>query len=151
MSTTPDPSATNVPNRLPLDHTVPLVMPVIEERVVVRREVVESGRVQLSRTVHEREEAIDLTLQHEEVQVERVPLNQYVPDEAPAPAVRYEGDTLIVPVVREVLVKRLLLVEELRVTKHQVQTQETQHVTLRHEQVEVSRLAPDGTPLAPPA
>jgi uncharacterized protein (TIGR02271 family) len=147
MSTTPDPSATDVPNRLSLDSTAPLVLPVIEERAVVRREVVESGRVQLTKTVQEHQEALDLTLQHEEVQVERVPLNQYVPDDAPAPTVRYEGNTLIVPVVREVMVKRLLLVEELHVTKQQVQTQETQHVTLRHEHVQVNRLAPDGTVL----
>jgi uncharacterized protein (TIGR02271 family) len=120
--------------------TPPLVVPVIEERAVIHREVVESGRVRLSKTVQEHEEAIDLTLLHEEVLVERVPIDQYVADDAAAPAVRYEGDTLVVPVVREVIVKRLLLVEELRVTKHQVETQETQHVTLRHEQVNVTRV-----------
>ena len=121
----------------------PLVVPIIEEYAVVHREMVESGKVLLSKTVQEHEEAINLTLQHEEVQVERVPLNQFVADGSPAPAVRYEGDTLVVPVVREVMVKRLLLVEELRVTKHQVQTQETQRVTLRQEQIQVDRLLPD--------
>ena len=123
--------------------TSPLVVPIIEEFAVVHREMVESGKVRLSKTVHEHEEALNLTLQHEEVQVERIPLNQFVADNSPAPAVRYEGDTLVVPVVREVMVKRLLLVEELRVTKHQVQTQETQRVTLRQEQIQVDRLLPD--------
>jgi uncharacterized protein (TIGR02271 family) len=150
MNTTPDPSLGDSTTRLPsLPGTPPLVVPVIEETAVIHREVVESGRVRLSKTVQEHEEAIDLTLLHEEVQVERVPINQYVADDAAAPAVRYEGDTLVVPVVREVVVKRLLLVEELRVTKHQVETQQTQHVTLRHEQVQVDRLSPDGTVVPP--
>lgn len=151
MNTTPDPSLGDSTTRLAaIPGTPPLVVPVIEETALIHREVVESGRVRLSKTVQEHEEAIDLALLHEEVQVERVPLNQYVADDAAAPAVRYEGDTLIVPIVREVLVKRLLLVEELRVTKHQVETQHTQHVTLRHEQIQVDRLSPDGT-VAPPS
>ncbi|HEX8426883.1 YsnF/AvaK domain-containing protein [Hymenobacter sp.] len=146
MATTTDTFSADNSDRLsdtPL--TTPLVVPVIEEHAVVHREMVESGRVRLSKLVQEHEEAIDLTLQHEEVNVERVPLNQYVADETAAPAVRYEGDTLIIPVVREVVVKRLLLVEELRVTKHQVQTQETQSIMLRSEQIQVERIAPDGT------
>jgi stress response protein YsnF len=50
---------------------------------------------------------------------------------------------MIIPVLREVIVveKRLLLVEELRVTKHQVLKQETQQVTLRKEEVNVERVA----------
>lgn len=152
MDTTTDPFPADTTGRLSsTPNTLPLVVPVLEERAVIQRDIVESGRVRLSKTVHEHEEAINMTLQHEEVQVERVAINQFVADDASTPVVRYEGDTLIVPVVREVIVKRLLLVEELRVTKHQVQTQETQNVTLRHEQVEVNRFAPDGTPLAPPA
>ena len=146
MDTTTDSLSADTSGRLPdAPLTTPLVVPVIEEHAVVHREVVESGRVRLSKIVQEHEEAINLALQHEEVNVERVPLNQYVADEATAPAVRYEGDTLIIPVVREVVVKRLLLVEELRVTKHRVETQETQTVTLRSEQIQVERIAPDGT------
>lgn len=146
MKTHSDPSTGDTTTRLAATPaTPPLVVPIIEERAVIHREVVESGRVRLSKTVQEHEEAIDLTLLHEEVQVERVPINQYVADDAAAPAVRYEGDTLVVPVVREVVVKRLLLVEELRVTKHQIETQQQQHVTLRHEQIAVTRI-PSETP-----
>ena len=132
MDTTTNPLSADTTGRLsdaPL--SAPIVVPVIEEHAVVHREMVESGRVRLSKIVQEHEEAINLALQHEEVNVERVSLNQYVADEAAAPAVRYEGDTLVIPVVREVVVKRLLLVEELRVTKHRVETQETQTITLR--------------------
>lgn len=143
MNTTPDSSAEAAGRLATSPATPPLVVPVIEERAVIRREVVETGRVRLSKTVQEQEQAVDLTLLHEEVQVERVPINQYVADDASAPTVRYEGDTLVVPVVREVLVKRLLVVEELRVTKQQVETQHTQRVTLRHEQIDITRTSTD--------
>ncbi|UOQ78686.1 YsnF/AvaK domain-containing protein [Hymenobacter sp. 5516J-16] len=116
-----------------------MVVPIIEEHAVVGREVVETGRVRLSKTVEEHEEALNFTLLHDEVQVERVPINQYVTDGATLPGVRYEGDTMIIPVVREVVVKRMLVVEELHITKHQVPTQESHRVVLRQEAVHVTR------------
>jgi stress response protein YsnF len=73
------------------------------------------------------------------VKVERVPINAFVADGATLPGVRYEGDTMIIPVVREVVVKRMLVVEELHVTKHEVPTQESHTVVLRQESVQVHR------------
>jgi uncharacterized protein (TIGR02271 family) len=77
----------------------------------------------------------------EEVNVERIPINQYV---ATPPAVRYEGDTMIMPILQEVLVveKRLLLVEEVRITKTQTETRTPQQVTLRKEEIHLQRVAP---------
>ncbi len=126
-----------------------LVLPVIEERAVVRREIVETGRVRLTRRVHETDEEISVPVQHDEVEVERVPLNQTLPAGALPPANRYEGDTLIIPVVREVAVieTRLLLVEELRVTKRQITTQYTEPVHLRREEITVEHIpSSDSTP-----
>ena len=116
----------------------PVVIRVIEEQIHISKEVVESARVRISKRVSEHEESVDIPLTHEEVDVERVAINQYV--EKP-PSIRYEGETTIIPVLREVAVveKRILLVEELRVTKRYVQTQETQHLTLRKEEVQVER------------
>ncbi|MDX5345618.1 MAG: YsnF/AvaK domain-containing protein, partial [Hymenobacteraceae bacterium] len=70
-------------------------------------------------------------------------VNKYV-DEAP-PATRYEGDTMIVPVLKEVLVveKKLLLVEEVHIKKQQLQTEEKQQVTLRKEDVSVTHVSGD--------
>jgi uncharacterized protein (TIGR02271 family) len=120
------------------------VLPIIEERATIRREVVETGRVRLTRLVHEAEEQVSVPVQHDEVQVERVPLNQTLPAGATAPGTRYEGDTLIIPVLREVAVveTRLLLVEELRVTKRQVTTQHTEPLALRREEINVEHLPP---------
>jgi uncharacterized protein (TIGR02271 family) len=167
MNTTPDP---NLPSSLPSPESgrlpepqtgAPLVIPVIAEQAFVQREVVTSGRVRLTKVVHEHEEPIDFTLQHDEVVVERVPVNQFVADDAGVPVARYEGDVMVVPVLREVVVKRLLIVEELRVTKKQVPTRQTQTVQLRQEEIRVDRLpgqdgnptgaAPAANPAGPPS
>jgi len=71
--------------------------------------------------------------------MERKPINQYV-DTAPA-ASRYEGDTLIIPVLKEVLVveKKLMLVEELHIRKRNTEQIITGSETLRKESVEINR------------
>ena len=116
-----------------------VVVPVIEEYAVVTREKVESGRVRLVKSVQEHDELVDLQLQHDEVEVERIAVNQFVADKAALPTFRYEGDTLIIPVLREVVVTRVLVVEEIRVTKRQVTAAHTERVPLRREQVQVER------------
>ena len=128
------------------------VLPVIEEQVVVNRELVETGRVRITRQVQESDELVRVALQHDEVHVERVPVNQYLPLGAAAPVTRYEGEVMVIPVLREVAVveKRLLLVEELRVAKQQVTTEHTEPVHLRREELNVERL-PGAGPVAPPA
>jgi len=75
--------------------------------------------------------------------VERKEINRYV-DTAP-PAIRQEGDVTIISVMKEVLVveKRLMLVEEVHITKQQQQTPQHFSETLRKEQISVSRNHPD--------
>jgi uncharacterized protein (TIGR02271 family) len=100
---------------------------------------VETGHVRIRKVVHEREETIDPPLLHDEVVVERIPVNRVV--EAPI-AVRSEDDTLVIPLLEEVLVveKRLLLREEVRITKRRVETHRPQRVTLRREEAVVERI-----------
>jgi uncharacterized protein (TIGR02271 family) len=141
MSATPSDQLTNALG----PEEAKLIIPVIEETATITREVVETGRVRLTKTVTEHTETVPLDLRHEEVHVEHVPVNQFLPDNQPAPAARYEGDTYIVPVLREVLVKRLLLVEELHVSKRQVTTTEPQVITLRSEAIQVAHLPPLST------
>ncbi|MGV3586490.1 MAG: YsnF/AvaK domain-containing protein [Adhaeribacter sp.] len=111
------------------------VIPVVEEQAQIGKQVVESGRLRITKSVQEQEELVNLALTHEEHHVERVPVNEYV--DTPPPPVRYEGETMIIPVLREVVQVRLLVVEELRITKKQVQTQVNQPVTLLKEEVNV--------------
>ena len=115
-----------------------IVIPVIEEQFQVRTERVETGRVRINKQVHEETQTIDIPVTHEVVDVQRVPINQVVTE---VPLSRQEGDTLILPVVREEIVTsiRLVLVEEVRITRKQEQATDHQTVTLRHETVSIDR------------
>jgi len=117
-----------------------MVIPVIHEEATIDKQVIETGKVLISKRISQHEEMIDVPLLREEVTVERVPVNQYV--DAPQ-QVRYEGDTMIIPIVQEQVVyqKRLVLVEELRVKKQIFEDHKPQQVTLQREEVEVKRSA----------
>src|SRR5919202_1757931 len=84
------------------------VVPVVEETAVVRKERVVTETVRLHKRVREEEEVLDVPVQTEAIEVERVPVGRWL--DAPA-EVRREGDTTVYPVVEEVLVveKRLRL------------------------------------------
>lgn len=114
------------------------VIPVIEEEAHIAAQATEHGRVRITKRVHTQEETVDTPLRQEEVQVERVSVEQIV--ESPV-TMHYEGDTLVIPVMEEVLVveKRLLLKEEVRVTKYVGETQHQETVRVRTEEVAVER------------
>jgi uncharacterized protein (TIGR02271 family) len=117
----------------------PLVIPVIQETMQVGTRIVETGKVHISKKVTE-ETAVENFLEtSEQITVERKQINQYV--ETAPPASRQEGDVTIISVVKEVLFveKRLMLVEELHVTKHKVQENRKVTATLRKEEVTVER------------
>ncbi|WP_461491640.1 YsnF/AvaK domain-containing protein [Pontibacter sp. HJ8] len=118
-------------------------IPVIEEQVHVDKKIVETGRVRISKDVHEEEVTVDLPTVYEEAHIERVAINEYV--DTPPPPIRYEGDKMIIPVTREVLVveKRILVVEELHVTKRRTEEHDSQQVKLRREEVNVNRFRND--------
>lgn len=109
-------------------------IPVVEEYVEVDKRIVETGRVRIGKTVEERVEDIDLPLQQDEVDIQRIAVNRVV--DAPVQS-RQEGDTLIVPVHEEVLVRQLVLTEELHITKRTRQIHEPEQVVLRRERVSV--------------
>lgn len=120
-------------------------IPLAEEQVRVEKRVRETGRVRVAKRVDTRTETIEESLRGEEVDVERVQVERYVDEPSPS---RTEGDTTIIPVYEEVLVveKRLLLKEELHITKRRTERRHTQDISLRSERVEVERLDPDDTP-----
>ena len=116
------------------DHAI---LPVIQEFVRVQKETIETGRVIASKTVKNEVEDVSMTLDTDDVTIERVPIGEYI--ESGTPESRYEGDMLIIPVVKEELVieKRLVLVEEIRIRKRTLQTEFSEQVTLRKEEVDV--------------
>jgi len=127
-----------------------ITIPVIEEQLVVGAERVETGRVTITKHVSEEEAVYNGVIRREEARVERKEINQYV-ETAPLP-VRQEGDVTIISVVKEVLVveKRLMLVEEIHITKHQHEEHEAFSQKLRKEEVSISRSA-SGTDIYNPA
>ena len=123
-----------------------VTVPLMEETLSVTKREVVTGGVRLVKRVTEREETVDEALLRESVQVERVPINRLVTE---APASRQEGDTLIVPILEEVLVveKRLMLMEEVRITRTRTEVHQPQTVTLRSEEAVIEDITP-GAPLA---
>lgn len=119
------------------------VIPVMQEQVTVGKRLVETGKVRISKKVTEDQTSVSLPLSREEYHVERVPVNQIV--DTPPPAMRHEGDTAIIPVLREVMVvqKRYEIVEEIRITKRRIETTDTQQITLRKEEVHIERSGRD--------
>jgi uncharacterized protein (TIGR02271 family) len=124
-----------------------LVIPVVEERLEVSRERVETGRVRISKSVEAREVVVDDPLKRESVRVEHVPINQLVT--GAVPQVREEGDVTVIPILEERVVTRteLVLVEEVRIHRDHSEYHDPQRVTLRKEVVVVERFGEDGRPL----
>ena len=124
-----------------------LVIPVVEERLEVSRERVETGRVRISKSVEAREVVVDDPLKRESVRVEHVPINQVVT--GAVPQVREEGDVTVIPILEERVVTRteLVLVEEVRIHRDHSEYHDPQRVTLRKEVVSVERFGEDGRPL----
>jgi uncharacterized protein (TIGR02271 family) len=117
------------------------VIPVIEEQAIISKRQVQGGKVRISKVVREREETVHTTLSHQETDVTRVPVGEFVSEPEQT---RQEGDTLIVPVYEEVLVveKRLRLRERLIITKRLVEEDHDEPVVLRAEEAFVERLEP---------
>ena len=116
-----------------------VVVPVIQEELEIQKQAVETGRVRVTKRVHERDELVDVPIVREEAEIERVPIGRLL--EGPV-SMRQEGGILIIPVVEEVLVveKRLRLKEELHVRKRQRESQTPQRVRLRQEEAMIERL-----------
>jgi uncharacterized protein (TIGR02271 family) len=112
--------------------------PVVEESARIEKRTHETGRVVVHVEPHDVVQSVDVPLVEERVDVRRVPVNRFV--DGPVPT-RQEGDTTVVPVMEEVLVveKRLMLREEVHVTRRRVTSHERQDVTLRREEVRVLR------------
>lgn len=118
-----------------------IVMPLaIEDAVVSKR--VRRTLVRASRTTSNRSEAVEVDLKQEQVVIERVPIGRIVDA---VPPVRQDGDVTIMPVVEEelVVVRRLVLKEEVHIRRVQTTVSHVETVTLRQQHVSVTRTALD--------
>lgn len=117
--------------------TVSATLPLHEERVSVSKRV-RKTLVRATRTTTQRIVAVDEDLAVEQVVVTRVPIGRVV--EA-IPPVREENGVTIVPVVEEelVLVRRLVLKEEVRFERVRSTERHVETVVLRRQEVTVTR------------
>jgi uncharacterized protein (TIGR02271 family) len=122
-----------------------VAIPLVEERLVTNKRVVETGRVKVRTLVDERETMVREQLSKAVVDVERVAVNREVDA---VPAIREEGDTTIIPVVQEVLVvtKKLVVTEELRIRRRQIVEEHAQPVVLRSQRAVIEREESSGDP-----
>jgi uncharacterized protein (TIGR02271 family) len=120
------------------------VIPLFEEELSVSKRVVPTSRVQVSRITHSHEQVVDELLSREQIEVERVAIDKPIDG---MPSVREEGDSIIVPVVEEVLkIERLLILkEEVWIRRVKGTERHQERVTLRKQQAVVTRLPIDGT------
>ena len=123
------------------DEKARISIPVWREEAHVAKRWVDVGRgVRIHKTVSNEQHTIDLPLLREELEIETVAIGRPV-EKNQVPQMRYEGETLVVPVLEEVLVveKQLRLKEELRITRVRHQHHAPQAVALRTERITVER------------
>lgn len=118
------------------------VLPVVEERLVVDKRVHDSI-VRVSTRTRSEDVEVDETLVSLKADVQRVPVERFVDA---VPQIEERDGVTVIPVVEEVLVKRLLLREELHVTQRRDERQHRETVTLRTQDPVVERLPADGSP-----
>lgn len=129
----------------PLGREERLTLPVIEESLHVEKRAVVGGGYRLRKRVDTQVATVDELLRNYKVEIERIPVNAPLgSDDIPEP--RYEGDTLVIPVIEEVIVteKRLVLTEEIRITRVHGTHRKPQQVELRKEQIDIEKLEPPG-------
>lgn len=134
--TTPTGNAVHLENDTTLATGQERVLPVIEEQLDIRKVATETGAVRVRKIVHEETRTVDMALLREEVNITRVPVNKEVEAKFHS---RQEGDTLVIPVFKEVITRHLMLVEEVRVTTRRIPESSTEEVTLKREEAVVER------------
>ena len=81
-------------------------VPVIKEQIIIDKRTVDTAKVSVSKKVKDRDVQIDISEEHDDIQVQRISVNHVVDTE---PTVRHEGNTMIIPVLREeVVIKKKL-------------------------------------------
>ena len=121
-----------------IDETDKVVIPIAAETLRVEKEEVVTGGVRIKKVVNVREEIVDEALFRQDADIIRVPIDRFVDS---APAIRQEGDTMVIPVIEEVLVieRRLRLTEEIHITRRSTEYRAPQTVRLRSEEAQIER------------
>ncbi|HEU0115080.1 MAG TPA: YsnF/AvaK domain-containing protein [Thermomicrobiales bacterium] len=122
-----------------------IVIPLHAEEIVPVRAARDRGAIRITTRVETAPAAWEATLRRDDVTVERIPVGQVV---EVAPEARWEGETLIVPVVEEELVisRRLVVREEIRIRRQSDERTVSGTEPLRRQVVDIERIGPDDDP-----
>jgi uncharacterized protein (TIGR02271 family) len=114
------------------------VIPVLEERLVIKKQKVQTSQIKIKKSVTESVKTVDEVLFKEEFDIQRVVLNE-VRDE-PA-QMRIEAEWTFIPVQEEILVvqKKTLVTEEIRIRKIKSERTETRSLELKKENLTIDR------------
>ncbi len=120
-----------------------IVVPVIREELYADAVPVATGGVRVTKRVESHEEIVEQELKKSHIEVKRVKTNRVV--DGPQPS-RRAGNTLIIPVVSEVLriEKQWVVTEEIHITETQETETVQNKVTLNAEQARVERIDSEG-------
>jgi len=115
------------------------VIPLFGEELTVTKKKLDTGHVRVSTVTREREELVDELLSHEKVEVEKIAVGKLIES---VPSVREDGDTIVIPVVEEVLVvgRRLVLKEEVRIRRVRGTERHQERVILRKQEAVITGL-----------
>ena len=115
--------------------------PLYAEDLTVSKRQIAGDMVQVSTITRENESFVDETLNHERVQIDRIPIGRQVDA---VPPVRQEGDTTILSVVEETIVveRRLILKEEIHIRRLHVSERHQEAVILRKQEAVITRIEP---------
>ncbi len=138
-----------MPEETPRGETV---IPLAEETLAVAKREVEAGRVRVSLATDVERVVVREALRGRRVEVERVPVGRALAEGEAPPETREEGDTLVIPVFEEtaVVVKRLVLREEVRLRFLPTEAPFEREVALRRQTATVERVPPDAAPATDP-
>lgn len=117
------------------DGVIPLVAETAE--IGIRTRV--TGRTRVTTRTETTTEDVAMRLASQEVEVTRIPVGRDLDPGEPAPGLREEGETTILPVLEEVLVveKRLRLVEEVHIRRANTAEDVRVPVTLRRQVADI--------------
>jgi uncharacterized protein (TIGR02271 family) len=109
-------------------------IPVIKEEVTVGKKQVDDKTISIKKEVVEHNVEKQIPLKEEKVNIERIPKNIEVKE---LPITRHEGNKTIIPIVKEVYVKKIILVEEIHVEKSMDEHLKQVSEVVREEQVDI--------------
>jgi stress response protein YsnF len=121
---------------------LPVTLPVVREELHVGTRTEKVGALRVRVLTEEHSLTLEQPLVQESVVVERVSVG--VPVAQPREP-WHEGEVLVVPVYEEVIERRLVLKEEIRLHRQRFSAPHTEQVPLRRQRAVVERRQADGT------